>query len=133
MTLTGTLLDHGVDVEPTLTISIDHHYNGPVGMAHGGTAAGRLAELLDAEAASVRLHAPVPLATPLQCRTNDDRAEVHDRDQQIASVRRLDAPLEVSRTRPTSSRPRRHGSVSDTVSTSRPPVSRVVMSGPTVG
>ena len=73
MTMTESLVDSGVNIEALLgageaplTITIDHHHNGPMGSGHGGVAAGRFAELVDAQASFVRLHAPIPLATPME-------------------------------------------------------------------
>lgn len=76
-------------------ITIEHTYNGPAGRGHGGTAAGRFAELVDPRAASVRLHAPVPLATPLRWQTSATSAEVYADAEHVATVRPLAEPLVV--------------------------------------
>ncbi len=106
MTMTETLVDNGVNVqallgarEAPLTITIDHHHNGPMESGHGGISAGRFAELVDAQASSVRLHAPIPLATPMRWLINDDSANVYADDQHISTVRPLSAPLPVSQFR----------------------------------
>ena len=102
MTITESLADNGANVEALLgareappMITIDHHHNGPMGSGHGGTSAGRFAELVDAQASSVRLHAPIPLATPMRWLITDDSANVYADDQHIATVRPLSAPLRV--------------------------------------
>lgn len=46
-------------------INIHSLHNGPRHSAHGGVAAGRMAELVDADRAAVRFHAPPPLDEPL--------------------------------------------------------------------
>ena len=102
MTMTETLVDNGANVQALLgareapnTITIDHHHNGPMGSGHGGVSAGRFAELVDAQASTVRLHAPIPLATPMRWLINDDTANVYADDQHISTVRPLSAPLPV--------------------------------------
>jgi hypothetical protein len=60
----------------SVMIVIDSTYNGPPGSGHGGVAAGRFAELLDPHRARVRLHAFVPLGTPLRHDWADDGAVV---------------------------------------------------------
>lgn len=78
-------------------ISIDPTYNGPTGCGHGGVSAGRFAELVDPAAASVRLAAPIPLATGLESTTTEDRAvEFRLGDQLIATVSPLGQPLDVA-------------------------------------
>ena len=78
------------------TITIDPIYNGPPDSAHGGVAAGRMAELVDPRRARVRLHAPVPIATSMTGTASDDGAIAVTADgPRIAAVRPLDAPLAV--------------------------------------
>ena len=77
------------------TITIEPVYNGPPDSAHGGVAAGRMAELADPLHARVRLHAPPPIATPMTCAESGDGFEVSVSGQRIAEVRALDAPLVV--------------------------------------
>jgi hypothetical protein len=102
MTTTESLVDNGATAEAPLgapeappMITIDHRHNGPAASAHGGIAAGRFAELVDSQASSVRLHAPVPLATPMRWLTVDNTATVYAGDQQLATVRPLSAGLPV--------------------------------------
>lgn len=78
------------------TITIDPIYNGPPDSAHGGVAAGRMAELVDPLGARVRLHAPPPIATLMTgAESGDGAIEVTADGQPIAAVRALDAPLDV--------------------------------------
>lgn len=78
------------------TVRIDPIYNGPPDSAHGGVAAGRMAELVDPRRARVRLQAPIPIDTPMTGTESDDGAvEVTADGQRIAAVRALDAPLGV--------------------------------------
>jgi len=102
MTMTKSPVDSGVNVEALfgsrempLQITIDHHHNGPMGSGHGGVAAGRFAALVDAQASSVRLHAPIPLSTPMRWLTADGTVHVYADDQRISTVRPLSAPLRV--------------------------------------
>jgi hypothetical protein len=79
-TITTTEPDAGM-------IVIDSTYNGPPGSGHGGVAAGRFAELLDPHRARVRLHAPIPLGTPLRHDWADDgTVVVSDGGNVIATV-----------------------------------------------
>ncbi len=78
------------------TITIDPVYNGPPDSAHGGVAAGRMAEWLDPLHARVRLQAPPPIATPMTGTESDHGAiEVAAGGQRIAEVRTLDTRLDV--------------------------------------
>ncbi|MGI9606074.1 MAG: hypothetical protein ACR2P0_08050 [Acidimicrobiales bacterium] len=76
-------------------ITIEHTHNGPEGRGHGGTAAGRFAELVNPRAATVRLHAPVPLDTPMRSLESSTRASMYAGGDHIATIRPLSAPLDV--------------------------------------
>lgn len=73
--------------------TIPAHHNGPPTSAHGGVAAGRFAEVVDARCASVRFHAPVPLGTELRPRSLDDSmaVEIVDGASLVATVSAYDA------------------------------------------
>ncbi len=78
------------------TITIDPIYNGPPDSAHGGVAAGRMAELVDPLRARVRLHTPVPINAPMTSTEAENGAiEMTADGQRVAAVRALEAPLEV--------------------------------------
>lgn len=78
-------------------ITIDPTYNGPTGVGHGGVSAGRFAELVDPLAASVRLSAPIPLATDLGPTPGDGGAvELRAGDRLIATASPLHEPLDVA-------------------------------------
>ena len=78
------------------TITIDPIYNGPPDSAHGGVAAGRMAELVDPLRARVRLHTPVPIDAPMTSTEAENGAiEMTADGQRVAAVRALEAPLEV--------------------------------------
>ncbi len=74
-------------------ITIGNTHNGPLGIGHGGTSAGRFAELVDPHAARVRLHRPVPLDRPMWWLAATDKACVFEADARIATVEPLSAPL----------------------------------------
>ena len=81
----------------TTPTTIPPEHNGPPGSGHGGVAAGRLAPLVDPRRAVVRLHAPIPLATPLEPVVGPDGAvDVVVDGQRVASVRPLAEPLGVT-------------------------------------
>lgn len=78
-------------------LTIPSHYNGPVDSGHGGFAAGRFAEFVDAHRASVRLHAPIPLDRPLRPVQGREQfsIDVVADAQTIATVVPLSAALDV--------------------------------------
>lgn len=76
-------------------ILIHPDQNGPPGRGHGGVTAGRLATLVDARRAVVRLHAPVPLGRELHPTLRDDGGwDVTVADALVATVGPLDDHLE---------------------------------------
>lgn len=77
---------------------IEPHYNGPHAVGHGGTSAGRFAELVEADAACVRFHRPVPLGTELVPVAAADAGAVTltSGEQAIATVSPLARPLAVA-------------------------------------
>jgi hypothetical protein len=78
-------------------ITIASHHNGPPGSGHGGVTAGRLAELVDPCRAAVRLHAPIPIETPLvPTRTSNGAVELRSGADLVATARPLDRQLEVA-------------------------------------
>lgn len=77
-------------------IVIDSRFNGPLDSGHGGVAAGHFASLIEPDAASVRLKAPIPLDTPLHAHRGDGVVTISDGSLDIAEVRDLDAPLSVA-------------------------------------
>ncbi len=80
---------------------IESRFNGPPASGHGGVAAGRMAELVDARAAVVRLLAPIPLRTPLEPgATADGALRVSAGADPVATVRRLPGALDVGRFAP---------------------------------
>jgi len=85
-------------MERDQTLSIDPVYNGPPDSAHGGVAAGRMAELLDPLCASVRFRAPIPVGSTMTAVPGgDDTVELFENDRPIAIVRRLEGPLDGQR------------------------------------
>ena len=83
-------------MERDQTLSIDPVYNGPPDSAHGGVAAGRMAELLEPLRASVRFRAPVPIATPMTHEQGPDGTiELSSKGRPISTVRPLEGHLDV--------------------------------------
>ena len=76
-------------------ITIDSIHNGPAHSGHGGVSGGRFAELIDADAASVRFQAPIPLDEPLWATSKNDTTLVSGASGPVASVHRLEDPLAV--------------------------------------
>lgn len=76
---------------------IDPHYNGPGTTGHGGVAAGRFAEAVERDAATVRFHRPIPLGATLTSTTVDGDAAILHGEEHIATIRPLAAPLNVGR------------------------------------
>ena len=76
---------------------IDPHYNGPHAVGHGGASAGRFAELVEPDAASVRFLLPVPLAAELVPVPDRDRGAValNHGEKTVATVQALSRPLAV--------------------------------------
>lgn len=74
-------------------VMIDEHFSGPTGWGHGGVTAGRLAELVEPDGASVRFVAPIPLGQPLRAQWRTDRLEVLARGRPVAEVRDLEREL----------------------------------------
>jgi hypothetical protein len=78
-------------------IRIDSNHNGPPDSGHGGVTAGRIAELIDAARAAVRLHAPIPLETPMiPAHQPDGRIEVRAGASLVATARPLDHRLDIA-------------------------------------
>lgn len=78
-------------------LTIERTYCGPPDSAHGGTAVGRFAQLVDHDLVEVRLLAPPPLETPLEWRAEPDGAvTVSGPDGDIARVRALGEPLVIA-------------------------------------
>lgn len=75
---------------------IHSHFNGPIDSGHGGVAAGLFSTLVEADAASVRFLAPIPLDTPLDARRALGTATISAGDTDIAQVRDLAGPLDVA-------------------------------------
>jgi hypothetical protein len=67
-------------------ITIDSIHNGPAHSGHGGVSGGRFAELIDADAASVRFQAPIPLDEPLWATSENDTMLVSGASGPVASV-----------------------------------------------
>ncbi len=76
---------------------IDPHYNGPGAIGHGGACAGRFAELVEPDAATVRFHRPVPLGADLVPSPAADGVTLEVAGERIATVRDLERPLSVAR------------------------------------
>lgn len=79
----------------TFEIPVDH--TGPVRSGQGGIAAGMMAQFVDGTA-EVRLHAPLPLATPLQVhRGEEGNVYATDGDTTIMSARPAEVDVAVPR------------------------------------
>jgi hypothetical protein len=76
----------------TESLTIPARFSGPPGTANGGYTCGRLAALLDSEAAAVSLQAPPPLERPLAVVRDDERVELRDGETLVAAA----APAELS-------------------------------------
>ncbi|MCP3935168.1 MAG: hypothetical protein GY708_07325 [Actinomycetia bacterium] len=76
-------------------ITIESSFNGPDGLGHGGTSAGRFAQLVNSRAASVRLHEPVPLDAPMSSATDPEKSVISWGERTIATVKPLARPLDV--------------------------------------
>jgi hypothetical protein len=76
-----------------MRITFPHRYRGPLTSANGGYAAGRLAQLVDANEVEVTLRLPPPLDRPLEVRGKDDGVLLLDGDAVVAKARpgRVDA------------------------------------------
>ncbi|MFR9802420.1 hypothetical protein ACL02T_08965 [Pseudonocardia sp. RS010] len=82
----GTTLDATPHAVPVV---VDPRYTGPAGSGHGGVTAGYAAALVDPRRAVVRLHAAIPLGTPLVPRSRADGAVVlHAGPVPVATARR---------------------------------------------
>ncbi|MCH7787949.1 MAG: hypothetical protein IH940_00735 [Acidobacteria bacterium] len=80
--------------EGPASIMLNRGENGPPDSGHGGIAAGRAAGLADAERARVRLHAPIPLATPMIATLqNDGSHELLVAGDLVMSRHDLDEPM----------------------------------------
>jgi hypothetical protein len=66
------------------TLRIPARFNGPAGSANGGYTCGRVAELLDGDAASVSLRLPPPLERPLEVVQEKARVELRDHGALVA-------------------------------------------------
>lgn len=66
-------------------VLIPSRFNGPPASGNGGYSAGVVASFVDGDA-SVRLHAPPPLDTPLRVSMIDERVDVHDGDTLVATA-----------------------------------------------
>lgn len=66
------------------TLSIPARFNGPAGSANGGYTCGRVAALLDSDAASVSLRLPPPLERPLEVVRGNGRVELRDQGALVA-------------------------------------------------
>jgi hypothetical protein len=75
---------------------IDPHYTGFGTYGHGGASGGRFAELVEADAAAVRFHRPIPVGVDLAPVADGDAVTIVHHDERIATVRRLDGPLAVA-------------------------------------
>ncbi|MGA9276050.1 hypothetical protein [Ilumatobacter sp.] len=81
-------------------ITIPTTHNGPPHSAHGGVAAGRMAELLDSRRARVRFHSPPPLDEPLTTLERPlESIEVFAGSRHVATVSPT-APLDVEPFKP---------------------------------
>jgi hypothetical protein len=80
----------------TESLTLPARFSGPPGTANGGYTSGRLAALLDAEAAAVALQSPPPLERPLAVMRDGERVELHDGETVVAAA----APAELSLTLP---------------------------------
>lgn len=78
---------------PSLTVAT--RFCGPPGTANGGYLGGRLSAWVDAGTVSVRLRRPTPLDRPLEVRTTDTGAELHDGAELLASATPAELDLEV--------------------------------------
>jgi hypothetical protein len=65
-------------------IAIPARFNGPPASANGGYTCGLVAQLLDAEEATVSLRSPPPLERPLEVARNGERIELRDGDTVVA-------------------------------------------------
>ena len=65
-------------------LTIPARFNGPARSANGGYTCGRVAGLLDAEAASVSLRRPPPLERPLTVERAEGRVELREDGQLVA-------------------------------------------------
>lgn len=102
------------------TITIPKTFNGPPGSGNGGYSAGLLAYHLDGPH-TVRINAPIPLATPLTIREEDGVTRVYDGETVIMTAR-PEAPSIAPRPAPSfeaakaaSERPRPFGAGEDSV------------------
>ena len=68
-------------------ISIARRFNGPPQSANGGYFAGRLAEFVNASAATVRLQVPPPLERPMTVHEAGEGVELRDGDVVVGSAR----------------------------------------------
>jgi hypothetical protein len=80
----------------TESLTIPARFNGPPETGNGGYTCGRLAALVDADAAAVSLRAPPPLERPLGIVRDGPRAELHDGETLVAEA----TPAELSLTAP---------------------------------
>ncbi len=77
------------------TITLDSRFNGPPDSGNGGYSCGRLAAYIEGDA-TVRLHAPPPLDTPLTVRHQaDGSVELMHGDDCVATARSAALTLEV--------------------------------------
>ena len=79
----------------TETLTLPERYNGPPDSANGGYVSGRLAQLVDAEVATVSLRSPPPLERPLAVMREGDRVELLDGDTLVAEAEPDELLLEV--------------------------------------
>ena len=87
----------GVSASPNAPVMVEGRFNGPPGRGHGGVTAGRCAAAAGERSAVVRLHAPIPLDTPLvPFHRPDDVTEFWAADQRVTSVTPMPLPLDVA-------------------------------------
>lgn len=77
-------------------VVIPSRFNGPPDSGNGGYCAGVVASFVDGDA-TVRLHAPPPLDTPLQVSVSGGSVEVHDAETLVATARAEVLELHVPR------------------------------------
>ena len=69
------------------TLVIERRYRGPPESGNGGYVCGRLAQFLEGDSVSVRLHAPPPLEKRLEVRSSENVASLYDGDALVAEAR----------------------------------------------